>query len=268
MALAAEGVSFAYRRGRPVLRDLSLRFEPGTITAIVGPNGAGKTTLLRLLLGLREPDAGRVTLDTRDVGSLSARDRAARMAYVPQRSRMAFAFTVRETVRHARFATPGDGVETAVRTALLEVGVEALADEPFERLSAGQQQRVLIARAMAQLSVPCAQGATRVLLADEPLSALDPKHALEAAGLIRSLVARGPSLAAVVVLHDLTAALRFADRAAVLDASGRLAALGPSRDTLTPDILAGVFGVPFARVRGEGCEGLLPTAPPPEASPV
>ncbi|MCW5776263.1 MAG: ABC transporter ATP-binding protein [Phycisphaeraceae bacterium] len=268
MTLAAEAVSFAYRRGRPVLRDLTLHFEPGTVTAVLGPNGAGKTTLLRLLLGLREPDAGRVMLDARSVASLSARERAARMAYVPQRSRMAFAFTVREVVSHARFATPDERTDDSVASALREVGLETLADEPFERLSAGQQQRTLIARAIAQLSAPCPEGATRVLAADEPLSTLDPKHALEAAALIRSLVARGPSLAAVVVLHDLTAALRFADRAAVLDATGRLAALGPTGETLTPDLLAGVFGVPFARVRGEGCEGLLPTAPPTNAAPV
>ena len=268
MALAVEEVSFAYRRGRPVLRDLTLRFEPGTVTAVVGPNGAGKTTLLRVLLGLRKPDAGRVTLDDRAVADLSARERAARMAYVPQRSRMAFAFTVREVVRHARFATPDERTDEAVGAALRRVGVEARADEPFERLSAGQQQRTLIARAIAQLSAPCPEDATRVLAADEPLSALDPKHALEAAALIRSLVARGPSLAAVVVLHDLTAALRFADRAALLDATGRLAALGPTDEILSPDVLTGVFGVRFARVRGDGCEGLLPTAMPPEAEAV
>jgi len=265
MALAAEGVSFGYRRGRPVLRDLSVRFEPGAVTAVVGPNGAGKTTLLRLLLGLRRPDTGRVMLDARAVGSLTARERATRMAYVPQRSRLGFAFTVREVVRHGRFATPGDGVGTAVETAMREVGVESLADEPFEMLSAGQQQRVLIARAIAQLAAPCPDGETRVLAADEPLSALDPKHAMETAGLIRSLVARGPALAAVVVLHDLTAALRFADRAALLDGSGRLAALGPVESTLRPEVLESVFAVPFARVQGDGCTGILPAAPPPDA---
>lgn len=257
------------RRGRRVLFSrLDLSAAPGSLLRVLGANGAGKTTLLRVLLGLREPDAGRVMLDARSVAGLSARERAARMAYVPQRSRMAFAFTVREVVRHARFATPDERTQEAADAAMGDVGIAALADEPFERLSAGQQQRTLIARAIAQLSAPCREGVTRVLAADEPLSALDPKHALEAVSLIRSLVARGPALSAVIVLHDLTAALRFADRAALLDGTGRLVALGPANETLTPDTLAGVFGVRFARVRGDGCEGLLPTASPPEAATV
>ncbi len=145
--------------------------------------------------------------------------------------------------------------------ALIDNGLDltAVADTPFGLLSAGQQQRVTLARALAQLSLPAPPG-TRALLADEPCAAMDPRHALTCLGLIRQLAADG--LAVGVVLHDLSAVLRFADEAIVLDSAGSLAAAGPLDTAVTAPVLGPVFGVPFRQVNDSGRPvALIPIAP-------
>src|SRR5690606_22127620 len=111
---------------------------------------------------------------------------------------------------------------------------------------AGQQQRVILARALAQLAGGDEPPARQVILADEPTSAMDPRHELHALGVLREQARRGRAV--VVVLHDFTAAARFADRALVLDDSGRVAAVGPVERTLRAGVLSGVFGVPFREI--------------------
>ncbi len=257
MALVADGIGFEYTPGRPVLRAVSCAIEPGTVTALVGPNGAGKTTLLRLLMGLLRPGAGRATLDGADLTTVTHSARAARIGYLPQRGSVAFPFTVREVVRMGRYAAGLDrrADERPVDRALESVGLSDRADEPLGTLSAGQQQRTSLARVLAQL----ADGpGPRYLLADEPVAALDPRHALETMSLVRRLAGEG--LGVLAVLHDLTFAARFADEAVVLDASGRVAAAGTVGEALDPGRLAGVYGVEFARVTGPDAEAIVPVA--------
>ena len=255
MALSAEGVRFGYSHSAAVLRGVSLALEPGSVCAIVGPNAAGKTTLLRVLLGLVRPWSGSVTLDGRPLGSLGARARAARLAYVPQRGSVAFAYSVSEVVGFGAFASGGRVESEAVRRVLEAVELGDRAAEPVGLLSAGQQQRVWLARALVQVGVAGA-GDTRALLADEPVSAQDPRHALAVMALLRGQAASG--LAVAVVLHDLWMALRFCDRAVLLAERGRIVAAGPTRETLTEAALGGVFGVRFREV-GAG-EMLTPVA--------
>lgn len=258
MSLDAENLSFAYRPGTPVLRGVSAALEPGAVTAILGPNGSGKSTLLRCLLGLLTPGEGRVTLDGRPVHAIPEPERAGLLAYVPQSPSVAFGFSVLDIV--ALGCGPrcpaGRAGEEAMR-ALEGVGLAERADEPFSELSMGQQQRVVLARAMAQLR---GGGAGRALLADEPTSAMDPRHAMRAMGLLRDQAGAGRVVA--VVLHDLTAALRFADRALLLDRSGRVAACGPVREALGDTTLERVFGIRFVRLADGGVEALVPAAGP------
>jgi len=249
--LEASNLSFAYHPGRPVLRGIGLSLEPGTITGLIGPNGAGKSTLLRLLLGLLVPTQGAVTLDGVPVGSMDHRERARRLAYVAQRSSLAFSFSVRRSVALGRFAAgSGSGDAHAVDAALAAVDLADRADEPFGTLSAGQQQRAALARAIAQLDLPRPPAGTRALVLDEPVSALDPRHALQCMEVLRALAGRG--LAVILAVHDLNLARRVCDRAAVLDAQGSLAASGPVGSALAPAVLEPVFGVRFD-------QGLVPS---------
>jgi len=255
VTLAFENITFGYKRGTPVLRGVSAAFEPGRVHAIVGPNGAGKTTLLRIGLGLLRPWEGRATLGGRDVRSLRAQDRATRLAYTAQRSSVVGAFSVRQVVRFSRHATGAD--EGAVDRALATMRIEDRAAEAFANLSVGQQQRVALARSLAQIDGPADAMPSRVLLADEPVSAMDPAHALHAMTTLRSVARRGAAV--VVVLHDLTMARRFADDALVLDTAGRIAAHGAASSTLTAARLSDVYGVGFVEAEGgAGGVAILP----------
>jgi iron complex transport system ATP-binding protein len=244
--LAGTDLVFGYRPGRPVLRGVGVRFEPGTVTAVLGPNGAGKSTLLRLLCGLIAPERGSVTLGGESVTGMRPARRARRMAYVPQRSSLAFAFTTRDYVSLGRFAATDPTGDRAVDAALVAADLAERGDESFETLSAGQQQRASLARAVVQLD----GRADGVLLLDEPFSALDPRHALRAVQMLRGLAGRGLTIA--VVLHDFHMAALVADRVAVLSARGELAASGPTGQVLTPAVLDPVFEVRFETVSTSG----------------
>lgn len=254
MPLSAESLHFAFHPGRPVIRGVGFTLAQGAVTALVGPNGSGKSTLLRVLLGALRPTSGRATLDGRECSAWPSRRLAARVGYVPQRGSLAFAFTVAQVVRLGRYAR-GAGDEDAVHRALETVGLRERASEPYGALSAGQQQLATLARVLAQLDGPHDAGPP-VILADEPVAAMDPRHAMETLGLFRDLASRGTAV--LVVLHDLTLAARFADRAMVLGPDGRLAADGDAGEALDPARLESVFGVPFERIGRAGAGAIIP----------
>lgn len=241
MSLCARDIRFSYRAGREVLSGLSAAFAPGRVAAVVGPNGSGKTTLLRLLLGLLEPGSGVVELDGKGVAGMSREARAARLAYVPQASSVGLGFSARRVVEMGRVSR--GGANGAVERALERLDLVGLAGRPFAELSAGQRQRVTLARAIAQLDGGGSTGQTRALLADEPFSAMDPRHGLSAGRILREIADAGAAV--VVVLHDLAAVLAIADDAVVLGQGGRVERAGPVRAAVTPEVLERVFGAPF-----------------------
>ena len=268
MTLALEGVGFGFG-GTPVLRGLTCAFPPGVVTAVVGPNGAGTSTLLRLLLGTLRPGAGWALHDGRDVASYAPRTRAAGVAYIPQRSEVAFAFSVREVVALGRYHAGRGGSEAAVGRALEAVGLADRAEAPYGTLSAGQQQRATVARALAQVDGRRAgargtggASPTPAILADEPVAAMDPAHALRTLDLLAGLAAEG--FAVVVVLHDLALALRSATRAVVIGPSGTALAEGPVAEALTPATAGAAYGGAF-RALADPATGrtlaLLPVGP-------
>ena len=248
--LDAAAIDFAYRPGMPVLRGLSASFPRGQVSCIVGPNGAGKSTLLRIAAGLLKPSAGLVSLDDRPVSAMLPSERARRIVHVPQASRVGFAFSALAVVRMGRYSAGGDSGSQAACRALDRVGLLDRADEPFGALSAGQQQRVTLARALAQLDLPGPPGTTRSLLADEPVSAMDPLFSRRSLDMLGEVARAGAVV--VVVLHDLAAVLRHADRVVLLDGNGAVAAAGTTGEALRPERLEQVFGVPFRAFDSDG----------------
>ncbi len=223
--------------GRTVLDGVDVVLEPGRVTAVLGPNGAGKSTLLACLAGLRRPDGGAVRLDERSLLAIPARERARRIAFLPQTPEVAWAVDVRTLVGLGR--TPHAGARGlseedrgAVERAMAAADVTAFAERDVTTLSGGERARVLIARALA--------GEPEHLLADEPLAGLDPAHQLDALDLFRRLAGEGAGV--TLTLHDLSLALRSADTVLVL-AAGQVLAHGAPETALTPDVIARAFGI-------------------------
>lgn len=228
------GVNF---HEKAVLDGLTVAFDAAQVTAVVGPNGAGKSTLLMALAGLRAPDRGHVSVDGADIYSLPARVRAQRMGFIPQTPEIAWGVDVRTLVGLGRTPYIGSrgltaGDDEIVARALAATDVAAFADRNVLTLSGGERGRVLIARALA--------GEPKWLLADEPLTGLDPGFQFDIAALFREMTARGCGV--VVTLHDLHMALRMADRVLVLG-DGRVLADGAPQDALSPDVLMRAYGI-------------------------
>ncbi len=219
-----------------ILDRASLAVRSGELVAVLGPNGAGKTTLLRVLLGLAAA-TGQVTLDGIPVRRLSAAVRARRIAYLPQSRPLAWPSPVRDVVALGRYAwgaapgrlSPSDA--RAVDAALEACDLATLAGRATDSLSGGELARVHLARAFAANA--------ELLLADEPVAALDPRHQLRIASRLRQFVDGGGG--ALVVLHEVALAARIANRL-VFMRDGRIVSDGPA-STVSPQLLADVYGV-------------------------
>lgn len=221
--------------GHTLLHGVDLTARPGETVGVVGPNGSGKTTLLRCVYGTLRPTAGRILLDGADAGALTVKDRARRVAVVPQDASGTFGLTVREVVAmgrspHKRFWEQ-DGPDDVRRVdeALDTVGATPFAARRFDGLSGGERQRALVARALVQ--------DPGLLALDEPTNHLDIRYQLEILALVRALPATS-----LLVLHDLNLAAAFCDRLYVLS-RGRVVAAGPPREVLTEELLAEVYRV-------------------------
>lgn len=235
MRLEIDDVSFGYD-SRPVLEDVSLSVDEGELLGLLGPNGSGKTTLLQTMNRILEPEQGVVSLDGRPVEDHASEELARKVGYVPQRGNETFPTTVFETIMLGRNPhvgwRPGTRDREIVRNAIEALGLESLAMRDFHELSGGQQQKVLLGRALVQ--------ASEVLLLDEPTSGLDLKHQLEVMDLLFKYV-RDNRLTAVVAIHDLNLAARYCDRFVLLQ-DGSIYAAGGS-EILRPEVIEEVYGV-------------------------
>lgn len=230
---------------RTVLQDINLTIETGQVTAIIGPNGAGKSTLLDCLAGLRRPDRGIVDLGGRRLLDLRPPVRAKRIAYLPQHSELAWEIDGETLVGLGRTPhrgpwglTPQD--RSAVQNAMQRTSTSVFANRPVSTLSGGERARLLLARALAT--------DPEWLLADEPLAGLDPGHCLDVVTLLREL-AREDGRGVVLTLHDLTLALKAADRIILLSDARVLA------DGLPVEVLSSQFLEPAYRINTEILEG-------------
>ncbi|WP_279479376.1 heme ABC transporter ATP-binding protein [Aureimonas sp. SK2] len=226
--------------GRPVLTGVTLTVRPGEFTVLLGPNGAGKSTLLTLLTGETAPDHGRVTLDGRALSDLSPAALARRRAVLPQASELAFPFTVGEVVGLGLEAGGHRVRPEAVRAALARVELSGFAGRLYGELSGGEQQRVHLARVLAQTGGPVGEGGPRFLFLDEPVSSLDIRHQIAVLEIARDFARGGGGVLAV--LHDLNLAAGFADRLVVLS-GGRIAGEGRPSAVLDDALIESVFGL-------------------------
>ncbi len=239
-----------------LISQVSIEVRPGEVLALIGPNGAGKSTLLNALSG-RRTSSGQVMLDGRPLHTWLPRELARRRAVLPQSEAPGFPLGVLESVLLGRYPHGTHAHKThresahdlaAVEASLNRVGALHLVNRSMDTLSGGERQRVRIARALAQVASSLDYQDTRpssFLLLDEPCAGLDLSHARSLHNLIRQQAALG--LGVVVVEHDLALAAT-ADRVAVLH-DGRLVALGPPSDTLSPQTLRQVFGLDGALIR-------------------
>ena len=235
--LTLQTAGFGYG-GAPVLAPLSLSLEGASLIALAGPNGAGKSTLLKLAAGLEHPGEGTVALDGTSLASLSARERARQLAYLPPDGRAAWPVSVRTVVELGRapylkpLRTLAEADAAAVDRAMARTGVTELAGRRFDTLSSGERARALIARALA-VEAP-------VLVLDEPTAALDLRHQLSIMDILRSEAERG--VVVLVAIHALELAAAAADRVLLLE-NGTIRADGPPSDALCEENVRAIFGV-------------------------
>lgn len=223
---------------RPVLQGVSLHLGVGELVFLLGANGAGKSTLFRCVLGLLPGYEGTIALKSGDTRHLSARALAREIAYIPQNHHPTFSYPVLDMVlmgthhQLSPFANPGPKEETIALDALEQVGIRSLANRDFQHLSGGEQQLVLIARALCQRS--------DILVMDEPTSSLDYGNQLRVLERVRLLARQGYTV--LLSTHDPQHALRFSQKVLALS-GGQVAADGCTADVLTPELLRRLYGV-------------------------
>jgi iron complex transport system ATP-binding protein len=237
MKLEARNMT-AVAAGRTIVNTASLNIASGELVGLIGPNGAGKSTLLKAMLGLRPRRSGDVLLDGRDFLAMPVAARARAVAFLPQDRRVEWRLPARDIVmlgrypHRARFGAPSPDDRAAVARALDAVGGHSFVDRPVSVLSGGERTRILLARALA-VEAP-------ILLADEPIAALDPYHQLHVMEILRDRAHAGAAVLAVI--HDLALAARFMDRI-VLMHEGKIAAEGKPAEVLTSENLARIYRI-------------------------
>jgi iron complex transport system ATP-binding protein len=238
VTLAGQNLTIGYH-DRVVGRGLDVSLRQGEVLALLGPNGGGKTTLLKTLLGILRPLGGEAQIDGRPLGRYSIRERARRIAYVPQLHTPTFAFTVETVVLMGRtahgnlFSRPSARDREIAGRALGGFGIAHLSERPYTMISGGERQLVLLARALAQ--------EPQFIVLDEPTANLDFGNQGKVMREIRALAASGHGV--LFTTHDPNHALRAADRAYLLREGTRVAE-GAVRDVLTRAQLEALYGAP------------------------
>lgn len=256
--LTIENVTLGYEDGRDILRNITIEARHCEILCLIGRNGSGKTTLLRGITGLLPLRSGQIRWEGQDLSLMDPRKRARLISVVPQAASLPPGYTVYETVSHGRTPylnwygklSPAD--EQIISNAIRITGLEPLREKEVSGLSGGEQQRVILARALSQ-DAP-------VMILDEPTSYLDLHYKVALLELERN-ICREKGLAVIMIIHDLNLAARYADRIAILQ-EGQIIETGAPTEVLREDLLSKVYDTPVKVIHDHG-EGLiiLPASP-------
>jgi iron complex transport system ATP-binding protein len=223
-----------------LVQDVDVRFEPGDLHILLGANGAGKSSLLRVLSGEVVPSTGDVLLGGQTLTGYSAAEKAERMAVLPQRSLLDFPFVGREVIQMGLYGRSKSISKRSLDEVIEAFELQQLSTRRYTLLSGGEQQRVQIARVMAQL---WDNRGDAVYLMDEPDSPLDLAHQISLFSRLKRLAREGATI--VVSTHDLNLAVKFADRLTLLK-KGKVLATGGAAQVLTPERIMDAYGVAAA----------------------
>lgn len=252
MRIQMDGVGFGYSGGPAVLRDVNLDLEGPGLYCIIGPNGVGKSTLIKCMNKLLRPTSGIVYLDGVDVAEMRPGDVAKRIGYVPVHTDDAFSMTVFETVMIGRgnkrgWRTSSEDILKVHR--ILDVfGMGDFADRKFNELSAGQHQKIALARGLVQ--------ETDILLLDEPTSNLDIKHQIFVAELLRELASRR-GIMVIMISHNLDITAKYADKVILMSLDGSIKTVGSATEVITSENLREIYGVETEVIMHEGRPAIL-----------
>ncbi len=250
--LRVQEVQFSYD-GHPALRDVTLSVDEGEMLGVIGPNGSGKSTLLKCINHVLQPQKGTIFIDGQPSDELDRKELARRFSYVPQQDKGGFPSTVFDTILLGRLPylrwRPGPEDRQIVREVMEKLDLTDLAQRDVNQLSGGQRQKVLIARALAQKP--------QVILLDEPTNNLDLKHQLEIMNLIKQQTEKG--ISSLVAIHDLTLAMRYADKFLLLDQGQVFAAGGPQ--VVNVENVEALYGVKVSIVNHGGQTLIIPEEP-------
>ncbi len=246
MEIVLDGVSFRYSASSQVLDDISLEMGGAQVISILGPNGVGKSTLIHCINKILDPSEGTVFVDGKEVSEYSLKEMARKIGYVPYSSSDTFPLTVVDTVLlgrhpHAGWKTTDEDLEI-VFDVLEKLGIQDLSMRYFTELSAGQRQRVMLARGLVQKP--------KVIMLDEPTSNLDIKHQL---GISRTLkeLSRQEGILVIMISHDLNIASRYSDNV-ILMHEGRIFDIGSPQNVLTVENIKTVYGVDSRIIDDDG----------------
>lgn len=236
--IEVKDLCFGYDEGHPVLQDVSFRLDRPELVCIVGPNGVGKSTLVRCINGLIGATSGEVLVNGREVRSYPLKELARVMSYVPVMTSDFNVLTVLDTVLIGRYSrqrwkTTQEDLDIA-HMALDAMEIDRLSMRSFNELSAGQHQKVSLARGLVQEA--------EVVLLDEPTANLDVRHQMYVAAFLKELV-RQTGVMVVMVSHDLNLAAKYADRIIVMEPPGRIHSIGRPEEVITSDMLAEIYRV-------------------------
>lgn len=253
--LEIDGLSFKHK-GHPekVIKDVSFRVRKGEITVLLGPNGSGKSTLFRCIVGIWKPQTGTIKVDGESLNSLTYKERAKKISYVPQDHEPSFPYRVIDIVLMGRishlglFSSPSRKDLSIAMKALEMLGISYLMEKPYTKVSGGERQLTLLARAIAQ-------GASYVLL-DEPTSHLDFKNQWAVLSKIREFSHR-EGKGVLVSLHDPNLALFFGDWVLVLD-KGKIVLQGPPSEVITEALIEEIYGIEVRFIKSDGFSVIVP----------
>lgn len=238
MGIEVKNLSFAYKKGTPVLQNVSFELESGKLVCLLGPNGVGKSTLFKCMLGLLKNFGGSVFVEGEDVSRLTQKQLARKIAYIPQSTAPAFNYTVGEVVLMGTtaltdsFASPGRKEKKLADEALETLGIGHLRDRMFMNISGGERQLALIARALAQQA--------KILFMDEPTANLDYGNQIRVLEKVRELTKRGYTV--IQSTHNPEQAFMYADEVLAVK-NGKIIAQGRPNEVMDKTLIESLYGV-------------------------